>query len=56
MKKLYDILVVVESDAGKKFGGYTSLNIMDDTATSNSWFKDPKAFVFSLTNKTKHKV
>jgi hypothetical protein len=54
--KKHDILVVVESEAGKKFGGFTSLQIFDDIAHNNIFQKDPKAFVFSLSNKTKHKV
>jgi hypothetical protein len=56
MAKKQDVLVVVESEAGKKFGGFTSLKMLDDIANNNKWQKDPKAFVFSLSNKTKHKV
>ena len=56
MAKKQDVLVVVESEAGKKFGGFTSLQMLDDIANNNKWQKDPKAFVFSLSNKTKHKV
>jgi hypothetical protein len=56
MAKKKDVLVVVESEAGKKFGGFTSLQMLDDIDNNNKWQKDPKAFVFSLSNKTKHKV
>ena len=56
MAKKHDVLVVVESDAGKKFGGFTSIEMSGDPAQNNKWHKDPKAFVFSLSNKTKHKV
>jgi hypothetical protein len=30
--------------------------MLDDIANNNKWQKDPKAFVFSLSNKTMHKV
>jgi hypothetical protein len=56
MAKKQDVLVVVESEAGKKFGGFTSLQMLGGIANNNKWQKDPKAFVFSLSNKTKHKV
>jgi hypothetical protein len=56
MAKKHDVLVVVESEAGKKFGGFTSIEMLDDIAQNNKWQKDPKAFVFSLSNKTMHKV
>jgi hypothetical protein len=56
MAKKQDVLIVVESEAGKKFGGFTSLQMSEDIANNNSAKKDPKAFVFSLSNKTKHKV
>ena len=45
-----DILTVVESEHGMKFGGYTSVQF-DST---NKWYADSKAFVFSLSNRTKH--
>ena len=51
-----DVLVVVESEAGKKFGGFTSIEIMKGNSKKSQWFKDPKAFVFSLSKKTKHSV
>jgi hypothetical protein len=56
MAKKHDVLIVVESETGKKFGGFTSLQMLDDIAQNDKWQKDPKAFVFSLSNKTKHKV
>ena len=58
MAKKHDVLVVVEGEGetGKKFGGFTSLEMLDDIAQNNIFQKDPKAFVFSLSNKTKHKV
>jgi hypothetical protein len=56
MAKKHDVLVVVESEAGKKFGGFTSIEMVDNIAQNNKWQKDPKAFVFSLSNKAKHKV
>ena len=56
MAKKKDVLVVVESEAGKKFGGFTSLEMLKDPTQNIKWHKDPKAFVFSLSNKTKHKV
>jgi hypothetical protein len=45
-----DILTVVESEHGKKFGGYTSVQF----DSSVKWYADSKAFVFSLSNRTKH--
>ena len=41
-------LLVVESEHGKIFGGYSSLAIVS-TITGNTYAKDSKAFVFSLT-------
>jgi hypothetical protein len=45
-----NILTVLESELGKKFGGFTSVEF-DST---NKWYSDSKAFVFSLSNRKKH--
>jgi hypothetical protein len=50
-----NILIVAESDQGKKFGGYTSLVLLDGFS-ENGYYTDKQAFVFSLTNQTKHKL
>jgi len=43
------IFNVVESEHGRKFGGYSSVKF-DQTAR---WYADPNAFVFSLSNQVK---
>ena len=48
------IIMVIESELGKKFGGYTSLAI--NQSSSDSWYTDTKAFIFSLTHQTKHPI
>ena len=50
-----NILIVAESDQGKKFGGYTSLVLLDGFA-ANGYYSDKQAFIFSLTHQTKHKL
>jgi hypothetical protein len=50
-----NILIVAESDSGKKFGGYTSLVLLDGFA-ANGYYSDKQAFIFSLTHQTKHKL
>ncbi len=42
------ILNVVESEHGRRFGGYASAKF---DSTSGKWYKDENAFVFSLTDK-----
>jgi hypothetical protein len=37
MAKKQDVLVVIESEAGKKFGGFTSLQMLDDIANNCKW-------------------
>jgi len=49
-----NIVMIVESEHGKKFGGYTSHVILENQA--NSWFTDKSSFIFSLTQQTKHKL
>ena len=44
------ILNVVESEHGKKFGGYCSEKF---DSPNNIWYKDPAAFIFSLTDRKK---
>ena len=43
---------MVSSETNKLFGGYTSLSWTSPIAPE--WKKDEKAFIFSLTNRTKH--
>ena len=50
-----NIVMVVESEHGKKFGGYTS-HVILETNQSNSYFLDKISFIFSLTQQTKHKL
>jgi len=42
-----DILFVVESEHGQKFGGYISINLPDND--DYKWFSDKLAFLFQLT-------
>jgi hypothetical protein len=46
---LCHILNVVESEHGKKFGGYTSVQF----DSSCKWYADSNAFIFSLSEKKK---
>jgi hypothetical protein len=46
---LSHIFNVVESEHGKKFGGYSSVQF----DSSGKWYADPNAFIFSLSNKKK---
>jgi hypothetical protein len=50
-----NVVIVVESEHGKKFGGYTS-HVILETNQSNSWSIDKSSFIFSLTQQTKHKL
>jgi hypothetical protein len=45
-------VTLVSSEAGKLFGGYTSVAWSSPIAAE--WKKDDKAFIFSLTNRTNH--
>jgi hypothetical protein len=45
-------VTLVSSEGGKLFGGYTSLSW--SSQTTSEWMKDEKAFIFSLSNRTKH--
>ena len=47
-----NILNVVESEHGKRFGGYSSVKF-DST---NKWYVDGKAFIFSLSEKKKFEI
>jgi hypothetical protein len=49
---LCHIFNVVESEHGKKFGGYTSVQF----DSSGNWYADPNAFIFSLSNKKKFDI
>jgi hypothetical protein len=42
-----DIIFVVESEHGQKFGAYTSKKLPNNS--TNSWILDKQAFVFQLT-------
>jgi hypothetical protein len=46
---LSHILNVIESEHGEKFGSYSSVKF----DSSCKWYKDPNAFIFSLTKKNK---
>jgi hypothetical protein len=46
------ILNVVESEHGRKFGGYTSVQF----DSSYKWYSDPYAFIFSLSDKKKFEL
>ncbi len=46
-------LAVVESEHGKRFGGYLSVKLDQGT---NKDYTDENAFIFSLTNRTKHDI
>jgi hypothetical protein len=48
-KNLSHILSLAESEHGKKFGGYSSVQF--DSACK--WYADPNAFIFSLSDKKK---
>ena len=50
-----NIVIVVESEHGKKFGGYTS-HVILETNQGNMNFLDKSSFIFSLTQQTKHKL
>ena len=45
-------MTLVSSEAGKLFGGYTSVAWTSPIAAE--WKKDDKAFIFSLSNRSKH--
>jgi hypothetical protein len=45
---------VIENEANYKFGGYT---IISRNPSDGNWYgNDDSAFIFSLNNKTKHRV
>jgi hypothetical protein len=48
-----NLVMVVESEHGKKFGGYTS-HVILETNQSGSYFLDKSSFLFSLSQQTKH--
>jgi hypothetical protein len=50
-----NVVMVVESEHGKKFGGYTSHVILETNSTDSS-FLDKSSFIFSLTQQTKQKL
>ena len=45
-------LTVVESEQGKRFGGYTTV----PWSSEEGWKEDLQSFTFSLTNQTKHSI
>lgn len=47
------ILNVVESEHGKKFGGYSSVKF---DSTQGKWYKDPNAFIFTISDKKKFEI
>ena len=48
-----NILNVVESEHGKKFGGYSSVKF---DSTNSKWYADEKSFIFSLTERKKFDI
>ena len=48
------LLHVLESDQGKRFGGYS--HVKWPKIDAGKYHPDPKAFLFSLTHLTKHQV
>ena len=50
-----NLVIVVESEHGKKFGGYTS-HVILDTNQANCNYLDKNSFIFSLSQQTKHKL
>jgi hypothetical protein len=48
------LLHVLESDSGKRFGGYS--DVKWPKTDESKYHPDPKAFLFSLTHFTKHPV
>ena len=50
-----NVVMVIESEHGKKFGGYTS-HVILETNQKDSCFLDKSSFVFSLSQQTKHKL
>ena len=54
MKKVVDkenLLYVIKSEFGKVFGGFMSIKRISQ---GRGFHTDKEAFIFSLTNKTKH--
>ena len=49
------VVIVAESEHGKKFGGYTSHAILE-TNQADIWYLDKSSFIFSLSQQTKHKL
>jgi hypothetical protein len=47
------MLLVIESEHGKRFGGYRGFKLDQG---EGKWYNDDKAFVFSLSNKSKHEI
>ena len=43
-------LIIINSDNGYKFGGYTNINWKSD----GNWYDDKESFIFSLNNKSKY--
>jgi alpha-L-arabinofuranosidase len=50
-----NVVIVVESEHGKKFGGYSSSVILE-TNQENVCLLDKRSFIFSLSHQTKHKL
>jgi hypothetical protein len=50
-----NLVIVVESEHGKKFGGYSSPVILE-TNRENVILLDKSSFLFSLSHQTKHKL
>ena len=48
------LLHVIESDKGKRFGGYS--HVKSPKTDESKCHTDPEAFLFSLTHFTKHPV
>ena len=49
-------LVLIKSEFGNVFGGYSSISWTTPPGEPSKWayYQDPDAFIFSLTNGTKH--
>ena len=46
------MLLVIESEHGKRFGCYRGFKLDQ----GEKWYNDDKAFIFSLSNKSKHEI
>ena len=47
------LITVVESEHGKRFGGYRGFKLDQG---EGKWYSSDKAFLFSLFNRSKHEI